>query len=143
MIPASEVIKVLKDALVLLGNVSNYVSQARRTALIQMINKSHPRLGSFLLKDILKDNLGNTGTELFGVEVCKKITEGATTIENFNKAMATVDDQGSSKSSGYHFLSKRPSAQYGSKLGGTKYKYKDRTTCSSPLNHTLLQDTKM
>ena len=99
MIPASEVIKVLKDTLALLGNAFNYVTQARRRALIQTINKSHPRLGSFL-KDICKDNLGNTGTESFGVEVRKKITEGATTIKNFNKAMATVDSQGSSKSSG-------------------------------------------
>ena len=71
MIPASEVIKVLKDTLALLGNASNYVSQARRRALTQMINKSRPRLGSFL-KDVCKDNLGNTGTELFGVEVRKR-----------------------------------------------------------------------
>ena len=71
MTPASEVIKVLKDTLTLLGNASNYVSQARRRALIQTINKSRPRLGSSL-KDICKENLGNTGTELFGVEVCKR-----------------------------------------------------------------------
>lgn len=135
MIPASEVIKVLKDTLALLGNASNYVSQARRRALIQVINKSRPKLGSFL-KDICKDNLGNTGTELFGVEVRKRITERATTIENFNKAIATVDGQGSSKSSGNRFLSKRPSAQYGSKSGGTKsyFPYNQRNKSKKPGN---------
>ena len=79
---------------------------SRTVHSVQAINKSCPRLGSFL-KDFCKDNLGNTGTGLFGVEVHKKITERATTINNFNKAIATVVGQGSFKSSGYHFLSKR------------------------------------
>ena len=116
LIPVSDVIRVTQDTLVLIGNASNYISQARRTAVINSIARSRPKLSSFL-KEICKEDLGDTGDELFGPEVRKKITERASTIEAFNKAISRVDNPNSVPSSSRSFLSKRPAAKYGGEPG--------------------------
>ena len=67
-IPAGEVVQVMQDCLVLIGNASNYVSQARRNNIIQTLSKSRPKLGSFM-KDMCNDNLSNTRGELFGPDI--------------------------------------------------------------------------
>ena len=89
-IPAGEVVQVIQDCLVLIGNASNYVSQARRNNIIQTLSKSRPKLGSFL-KDMCNDNLSNTRGELFGPDIREKIMDRASTIEAFNKAITLVD----------------------------------------------------
>jgi len=49
------------------------------------------------MKEICKEDLVTTGSELFGSEVRKKITERANTIEAFNKAIALVEGTSSQK----------------------------------------------
>ena len=81
---AGEVVQVMQDCLVLIGNTSNYVSQAQRNNIIQTLSKSRPKLGSFM-KDLCNDNLSNTRGELFGLDIREKIMYRASTIEAFNK----------------------------------------------------------
>jgi len=123
LIPASEVVKVTKDTLALIGNASNYIAQSRRKAFVDSISKSKPKLAKFL-REICKEDLGDTGSELFGPQARKKITERANTIEAFNKALVTVEAPTSSYSAAQgrsptnsRFLSKRPVVTYGSGLG--------------------------
>ena len=116
LIPVSEVIRVTQDTLALIGNASNYISQTRCTAVISSIAKSQPKLTSFL-KEICKEDLGDTGVELFGPEVQKKTTQRASTIEAFNKAISRVDNPSPVPSSSSSFLSKHPAAKYGGELG--------------------------
>ena len=99
-IPAGEVTKVIQDTLALIGNASNYVSNTRQS------RKSRPKLGTFM-KEVCTEDLGDTGSDLFGPVVRKKLTERANTIEAFNKAIATVDQQGTSKSTGSNHLRMR------------------------------------
>ena len=119
-IPAGEVVQVMKDSLALIGNASNYVSQARRNNIIQSLSKSRPKLGSFM-KDVCSDNLSNTKGELFGPDLRKKITDRASTIEAFNKAITTVDKPSKSGTSNSRFLSNRPTASYGGRSGKFQY----------------------
>lgn len=123
MIPASEVIKVMMDTTALIGNASSYISQTRRNIFIDSISGQHPNLAKFLW-EICKGDLGDTGTELFGPQVRKKITDRADTIEAFNKAIAKVEapyrvnagqKQDTTESS--CFLSKCPTAVYGGRSG--------------------------
>ena len=119
-IPAGEVVQVMKDSLALIGNASNYMSQTRRSNIIQSLSKSRPKLGSFM-KDVCNDNLSNTRGELFGPDIRKKITDRASTIEAFNKAITTVDKPTKSGTSNSRFLSKRPNASYGGRSGKFQY----------------------
>ena len=48
LIPVSDVIRVTQDTLALIGNASNYIFQARCTAVINSIARSWPQLSSFL-----------------------------------------------------------------------------------------------
>ena len=119
--PAGEVVTIIQHTLALIGNASNYVSQIRRSALIQSISKSRPKLGSFM-KEICKEDLVTTGSELFDLEVRKKITERANTIEAFNKAIASVEGTSSQKTNtSSRFLSKRPTAKYGGRSDRSRY----------------------
>ena len=68
LIPVSDVIRVTQDTLALIRNASNYISQARCTAVMNSIARSRPKLSSFL-KEICKEDLGDTRDELFGPEV--------------------------------------------------------------------------
>ena len=49
------------------------------------------------MKEICKEDLVTTGSELLGPEVRKKISERANTIEAFNKAIASVEGTSSQK----------------------------------------------
>ena len=125
LIPASDVLKVTQDTLALIGNASNYIFQARRTAVINSLSKSRPKLSTFM-KEVCKDDLGDTGPELLGPEVRKKITEWANTIDVFNKAISNVDKATSAStvpSTSRSFLSKRPTAKYGGESGGSYTPY--------------------
>ena len=75
--------------------------------MISSIAKSRPKLSSFL-KEICKEDLGDTGVELFGPEVQKKITQRASTIEAFNKAISKVDNPSSVPSSSSSFFIQAP-----------------------------------
>ena len=126
LIPVSEVIKLTQDTLALIGNASNYISQSRRSSIISSISKSRPKLSSFM-KEICKDDIGDTGTELFGPEIRKKITERANTIDAFNKAITKVDNppkSSSQPSTSSSFLSKGPTARYGGESGRSYTPYK-------------------
>ena len=123
LIPVSEVIKVAKDTLALIGNASNYIAQSRRKAFIDSISKTKPKLARFL-REICREDLGEAGSELFGPQARKKITERANTIEAFNKALVTVEAPALShhtaqvrNPSNSRFLSKRPAVKYGSGPG--------------------------
>ena len=78
------------------------------------------------MKEICKEDLGDTGSELFGPEVRKKITERANTIDAFNKAIGKVDNPtrpSTEPSTSSSFLSKRPTAKYGGKSGRDQTPY--------------------
>lgn len=129
LIPASDVLRVTKDTLALIGNASNYISQTRRSTFIDSISGTRPNLAKFL-REICKDDLGDTGTELFGPQARKKITDRADTIDAFNKAVSKVESvpkstTGQVRDSGEssRFLSKRPSAMYGSRSGRSYIPY--------------------
>lgn len=89
-VAVGEVLDVLKDSLMLIGNASHYITQSRRRSIIESTKKSRPRLAKFL-QDICKRDLGDTGEDLFGPEARKKIVDRANTIDAFNKALARVD----------------------------------------------------
>jgi len=115
-----DVVTIIRHTLALIGNASNYISQIRCSALIQSISKSCPKLGSFM-KEICKEDLVTTGSDLFGPEV-RKITERANTIEAFNKAIASVEGTSSQKTNtSSRFLSKRPTVKYGGRSDRSRY----------------------
>jgi len=74
------------------------------------------------MKEICKEDLVTTGSELFDLEVRKKITERANTIEAFNKAIASVEGTSSQKTNtSSRFLSKCPTGKYGGRSNRSHY----------------------
>ena len=126
LIPVSKVIKLTQDTLVLIGNASNCISQTRRANIFNSISKSRPKLSSFM-KEICKDDLGDTGTQLFGPEVRKKITERANTIDASPKLSARLiipPNHPHSRLPVAIFLSKGPATRYRGVLGRSYTPYK-------------------
>ena len=60
------------------------------------------------MKDVCNDNLSNTRGELFSPDIRNKITDRASTIEAFNKAIATVDKPTKSGTSNSRFFIQTP-----------------------------------
>ena len=105
MIPTEDVLRVAKDTLALIGNAS-------WSQFISSMTAQRPAVAKFLTKDT---NCGS-GSELFGPDVHKKVTDRADT---FNKAVSKVEGvskQTSTSRVENHFLSKRPAA-YRSRSG--------------------------
>ena len=90
LIPVSEVLKILKTTLMLIGNASNYISETRRRVAIDTIKQSRPKLATFL-REICNEDLGEASGDLFGPRARQKVIERANTIEAFNKALARVE----------------------------------------------------
>ena len=93
-------------------------------AVINSISKSRPKQ-SYVMKEICKDDLGDTGPELFGPEVWK-ITERANTIDALNKAIGKVDNPTPAststappRSSSFFYPSARPQSTGESQAEGT------------------------
>ena len=133
LIPVSEVLKISKTTLMLIGNASSYISEARRRAAIDTIKQSRPKLAKFLT-EICKEDLGEASGDLFGPQATQKVIERANTIEAFNKAPAKVESGPSntrnmvSPSPNCRFLSKRPAAKYGDRPGQAFTPYNPRQT---------------
>lgn len=123
-IPTSDVVKVMKDTLALLGNAVSYISRTRRSQFISSINNQRPTVAKFL-REVTKDSNTNAGPELFGPEIQKMVTTRADTIDAFNKAVSKVETTTKRTGSGREnrFLSGRPTA-YGSKSGREYVPYK-------------------
>ena len=115
-VQVSEVMDVIKSSLMLIGNASHYITQTRRKSIIEATKKSRPKLANFL-QDICKEDLGDTGEDLFGPLARKKIVERANTIEAFNKALSKVDPPSkksdNQQGGGGRFLSKGSGVSYG------------------------------
>ena len=88
--PTKDVLKVVRETLVLIGNASSYISTNRKIAIIDKVKFTRPRLASFL-KEVCLEELGDTGGELFGPSAKKKLTERAETIKAFNEALTKID----------------------------------------------------
>ena len=71
-IPAGDVVKVIKDTLVLIGNASNYITCTRRMNFIDSINGAHQKLAIFLRK-VTREDVKGTDGDLFGPQVRKKL----------------------------------------------------------------------
>ena len=114
LIPVGEVLKVFKDTLVLIGNSSNYISQLRRKEISESMKSTRPKLSQFL-QEVCKEDLGDSGAELFGPEVRKKILERANTIDAFNKALTKVESPASKNQRPQsRFLERGSNTRYGS-----------------------------
>ena len=101
LIPTKDVLKVVREALALIGNASSYISTNRRMAIIDKVKVYRPRLASFL-KEVCSEELGDAGGELFGPSAKKKLAERAETIKAFNEVLTKIDPPskaGSSRSS--------------------------------------------
>ena len=90
LIPAKEVIRTIRETLALIGNASSYISNSRRSMIVDKIRPSRPKLASFL-KEVCAEDVGDTGKELFGPTIKKKISERADTIKSFNEALKKID----------------------------------------------------
>ena len=90
LIPVSEVLKISKTALMLIGNASNYISETRRRVAIDTVKQSRPKLAKFL-REICKEDLGEASGDLFGPRARQKVTERANTIQAINKALTKVE----------------------------------------------------
>ena len=97
LVPSSVVLKAIRETIALIGNVSIFTSMQRRLMVIQGMHKDRPRLADFL-QDICKDDIGKTGTELFGAIARKRILERADTIKAFNWAVSEIEAPSTSKS---------------------------------------------
>lgn len=114
-VQVSDVMDVMKSSLMLTGNASHYITHTRRKSIIEATKKSRPKLANFL-QDICKEDLGDTGEDLFGPLARKKIVERANTIEAFNKALSKVDPPSKKSNNqqgrGGRFLSKGSDVSY-------------------------------
>jgi hypothetical protein len=105
LVPSSVVLKSIRETVALIGNASIFISMQRRLMVIQGMRKDRPRLADFL-QDICKDDIGKTGTELFGPVARKKILERADTIKAFNRTVSEIEGPSTSKPQQNHFLGK-------------------------------------
>ena len=90
LMPTKEVIRTIRETLALIGNASSYISNSRRSMIVDKIRPSRPKLASFL-KEVCAEDVGDTGKELFGPTIKKKISERADTIKSFNEALKKID----------------------------------------------------
>ena len=97
LVPSSAVLKTIRETITLIGNALTFTSMQRRLMVIQGMRKDRPRLADFL-QDICKDDIGKTGTELFGPTARKKILEHADTMKAFNRAVSEIEAPSTSKS---------------------------------------------
>ena len=113
-----EIIKMTKESLALIGNSSHYITTTRRTRITDKIKPTRPQLAQFL-SEVCSDSKGppeNSGKELFGPPIKKKITERAETIKSFNEALAKIDAPRQSKPGQGCFLGKSSGGKYSTTL---------------------------
>ena len=78
------------------------------------MKSTRPKLSQFL-QEVCKEDLGESGAELFGPDVRKKILERANTIDAFNKALTKVESSASrNQPSQSRFLERGSGTRYGS-----------------------------
>ena len=126
LIPVSEVLKISKTALMLIGNASNYISETRRRVAIDTVKQSRPKLAKFL-REICKEDLGEASGDLFGPRARQKVTERDNTIQAINKALTKVE---SGPSSTRNVISSPSNCLFLSKH--LTVKYRDRSDQLSP-----------
>ena len=112
-VPASEVLKVIRETLALVGNASAYIAQARRQAIIDKVKSSRPQLAAFM-SEVCKEGSSEPCEELFGRDLKRKLSERAETISSFNKVLTTLDPP---KPKRVRFLQKGSGARYSSGPG--------------------------
>ena len=146
LMPTSEVVKVIRDSLALIGNASAYIAQCRRQAIIDKVKPTGPQLAGFM-KEICKEGMEEAGKDLFGPELKKKMNERADTIKAFNKALVTLDPPGTSKQKPQHtknvgfFWGKawgRGTAAIQARIPGctTHQEFSNQTTGTNPNAHS-------
>ena len=116
LIPTSEVLRALQSSLALIGNATCYISQQRKTTIIEALPRSQANL-AMILKQVGKQEHAGSKSALFGPEAMEEITKRVSTLESCRKAVSKVDDN---KSKGKDcFLGKCSTGQYGARSSGT------------------------
>ena len=91
LIPVKDIIEVLKETLVLVGNASCFISEIRcLLGIINTIKPKHPRLVSFL-QEICSEDMGEPSGELFGPTANKRIAERVQIIKVFNVFLRSLE----------------------------------------------------
>ena len=135
LVPSSAVLRAIRETIALIGNASIFTSVQRRLMVIQGMRKDRPRLADFL-QDICKDDIGKTGTELFGPVARKKIVERADTIKAFNRAVSAIEAPSTSKPQQSRFLGKGSgTGRYGNSQG--------RLTSHQPYRNTTYANKRI
>ena len=135
-IPTEEVLRVAKDTLALLGNANRYISQVRRAQFISSVNAQCPAVAKFL-RNITREGTCGKGSELFGPDVHKLVTDRADTIEAFNKVVSKVESASKTAPTGRaRFLYKRPTA-HGSRSGCDYIPYRAVSNRQDPTSEAV------
>ena len=115
LVPVEVVLETIQCSLVLIGNASHYVSQARRAGIIDKLDEKarglRPTLGR-----LCKEDLGNTGKYLFGPQFRKALTDKAEAISSFARVAQKVSNP-QSTGQAKKFLRPGPTPVYGGGLG--------------------------
>jgi len=125
MVPAREVLALIQRSLCLIGNASEYVSQTRRTKILETIEKSWGKFGADEYK---------TSDTLFGKEFQSSLTGKVEKDVALSKAVSIMkrsqrskeQSSSSSKREGQsytRFFRGGPPAKYGGRQGKNSYPY--------------------
>ena len=127
LIPVEEVLKVIRASLALIGNSSNYVSQLRRKTIIEALPADKANLAK-IMKQVCKRQIENSGSELFGDQAIKAVSERVNTLETFSKTASKSEVK--LRQQPKRFFRGGPPAKYGGGAGTTGAPYIPLRDCS-------------
>ena len=114
LVPVEVVLDTIQRSLVLIGNASNYISEARRDLIVSKISQKQKGLGK-MLRSVCQ-SARSEGSDLFGPGVHKALTERADTLAALKKAL----EKTSSLQVKPWFFRKGPTSEYGGSSGKGK-----------------------
>ena len=126
MLPGSEVLTLIQCTLCLIGNASEFISQLRRSKILEAIDPSWNKYGS--------DTFPSAKETLFGDEFQSSLTQRVEKDTALSKAISIMkksksaerDTPSSSRrdrSKKDHFFQGGPPARYGGRQGKTLFPY--------------------
>ena len=120
LIPVEEVLKIIRASLSLIGNSSNYVSQLRRKTIIEALPADKANLAK-IMKQVSRGQIENSGSELFGDQAIKAVSERVNTLETFSKTASKSEVK--LRLQPKRFFRGGPPAKYGGGAGTTGAPY--------------------
>ena len=120
LIPVEEVLKIIRASLALIGNSSNYVSQLRRKTIIEALPADKANLAK-IMKQVCRGQIKNSGSELFGDQAIKAVSERFNTLETFSKTASKSEVK--LRQQPKRFFRGGPPAKYGGGAGTTGAPY--------------------